>query len=254
MKHILTVVILLIILVGGYYLLMHDAEKISRSTNPVTVTPVSHATFALSWAGETLYADPIGGKEVFSDLAAPSLIFVTDVHGDHLNVETLEAVVTEDTTILAPQAVVDMFTEGLLGKTVVLANGETTEQKGFSIEAIPMYNLPDQGVEIRHEKGRGNGYLIERDGTRVYIAGDTADIPEMRMLTDIDIAFIPMNMPYTMDIERAASGVLAFKPAQVYPYHYRGPDGLADVDRFKELVEEGDENIEVILGNWYPAE
>ena len=115
-----------------------------------------------------------------------------------------------------------------------------------------MYNLPTAANKDFHTKGRGNGYVIERSGKRVYIAGDTAGIPEMRALKNIDIALVPMNLPYTMDVAEAAEAVLAFKPKQVFPYHYRGPDGLADISKFKELVNASNPKIEVVLLNWYP--
>src|SRR5690606_36671567 len=102
-----------------------------------------------------------------------------------------------------------------------------------------------------HSKGRGNGYLLEMDGHRAYIAGDTAGIPEMRALTDIDLAFVPMNPPYTMDVEEAADAVLEFAPVTVLPYHYRTPDGLSDVARFAEIVNEGNPEIEVVQLEWY---
>jgi len=134
----------------------------------------------------------------------------------------------------------------------VLANDEFTAEQELKIQAVPMYNLPDADNKDRHVKGRGNGYIIAGVDFRVYVAGDTAGTPEMRALTDIDIALVPMNLPYTMGVEEAADAVLAFKPRQVYPYHYRGPDGLADVGTFKQLVNAGDPNIEVILAEWYP--
>ena len=119
---------------------------------------------------------------------------------------------------------------------------------GINIEAMPMYNLPE-AADAFHTKGRGNGYVLTIGGKRVYISGDTEDIPEMRALKNIDIAFVCMNLPYTMDVNQAALGVVAFKPKVVYPYHYRGQD----VNIFKKLVNEADKNIEVKLVNWYPG-
>lgn len=115
-----------------------------------------------------------------------------------------------------------------------------------------MYNLPEN-ADSRHTKGRGNGYVINFGGKNVYISGDTEDILEMRHLKNIDVAFVCMNLPYTMDINQAASAVLEFKPKIVYPYHYRGQEGLADVNAFRQRVNEGNKNIEVRLVNWYPA-
>ena len=145
----------------------------------------------------------------------------------------------------------DLLPESLASRAKVLANGENLAEREFKITALPMYNLPGSSQDF-HTKGRGNGYVIGRDDTHVYIAGDTAGTPEMRGLTGIDIALVPMNLPYTMSVEEAADAVLAFKPAQVYPYHYRGPDGLSDINKFKQLVNAGDSGVEVVLLNWYP--
>jgi L-ascorbate metabolism protein UlaG (beta-lactamase superfamily) len=132
----------------------------------------------------------------------------------------------------------------------VLANDETVTDKGVTITAVPMYNIPETD-DSRHAKGRGNGYILEGAGSRVYIAGDTGPIPEMKALKNIDMAFIPMNLPYTMGVDDAALAVLAFAPTKVYPYHYRQPDGFADVAKFKTLVNTGNPDIEVVLLEWY---
>jgi L-ascorbate metabolism protein UlaG (beta-lactamase superfamily) len=113
-----------------------------------------------------------------------------------------------------------------------------------------MYNLREEALQF-HKKGRGNGYVIELAGQRIYISGDTEDIPEMRKLQEIDKAFVCMNLPYTMPVESAADAVLDFKPKKVYPYHYRGQGGLSDVQKFKTLVNTGNSDIEVIQLNWY---
>lgn len=113
-----------------------------------------------------------------------------------------------------------------------------------------MYNLPES-PDSRHTKGRGNGYILQLGGKKVYISGDTEDIPEMRALEGIDVAFVCMNLPYTMDINQAASAVLEFKPKIVYPFHFRGQGGLSDVEGFKKLVNDGDASIDVRLREWY---
>lgn len=114
-----------------------------------------------------------------------------------------------------------------------------------------MYNVPESPSSF-HSKGRGNGYVISSEGKRVYISGDTSATPEMKALQNIDVAFVTMNLPYTMDIEEAADAVLAFKPKVVHPYHYRGQNGLSDIKKFKQVVEEKDPNIQVELLNFYP--
>jgi L-ascorbate metabolism protein UlaG (beta-lactamase superfamily) len=205
----------------------------------------------LQWNNKTIYVDPYGGAEAFAGIAAPDLILITDIHGDHHNPKTLEAIATTNTVIVTCGAVVDQLSENLKSKAVALANGEKTIQTGIDIRAIPMYNLPES-EESRHTKGRGNGYILNLGGKNIYISGDTEDIPEMRSLTNIDVAFICMNLPYTMNIDQASSAVLEFKPKIVYPYHFRGQGGLADVEGFKKLVSEKNKNIEVRLRNWYP--
>lgn len=215
------------------------------------IVPISHATMVLNLGEQTVYTDPVGGADAFKGQPAPTIILVTDIHGDHLDADTLSAISTEDTTIVVPKAVADMLPKSLPGTVVILANGETTTQKGISIEAIPMYNMPESPT-APHTKGRGNGYVITSTGQRIYIAGDTGPTPEMKALKNIDIAFIPMNLPYTMSVEDAAQAVLAFQPKVVHPYHYRGPDGLADINKFKQLVEAGNKNITVDLLNFYP--
>lgn len=258
------ILLAVLMVVGWYFLSSHDTtpasdivsddSAITVTTKPI-VTPISHATFVLDWGGTIIYNDPVGGAEAFEGQPAADIVLVTDIHGDHLNVETLEAVLGENTSLIAPQAVVDELPEALAVRATLMANGEVLadEVNQLSIEAIPAYNLPDQGIEIRHEEGRGNGYLLERGGMRVYIAGDTADVPEMRALTDIDMAFIPMNLPYTMSVEDAADGVLAFAPDEVIPYHYRTPDGFSDVDTFQSIVEAANSDIEVVRLEWYPT-
>ena len=217
---------------------------------PVEVIPISHATAVLRWGDTIFYVDPTGGAAAFEGRPFPDIMLVTDIHGDHFSQETLSAV-SGNVMLVVPQAVKDQLPEKLALRARILKNGEMMTERGFQILAMPMYNLPES-ADSRHTKGRGNGYVIERDGFRLYVAGDTAGIPEMRTLEDIDLAFVPMNLPYTMGVEEAADAVLAFKPKRVYPYHYRGQGGLADITRFKELVNAGNPNIEVILMNWYP--
>ena len=122
---------------------------------------------------------------------------------------------------------------------------------GLFVEGVAMYNLPESS-DSRHTKGRGNGYVLTLGGQRVYISGDTEDIPEMRALKDIDVAFICMNLPYTMDIDQAAGAVLEFLPLFVYPYHYRGGGGkFSDIDKFEQIVTDASD-VQVIRHNWYP--
>jgi L-ascorbate metabolism protein UlaG (beta-lactamase superfamily) len=227
------------------------ADVVQTSQGPLTIQPLQHATLALTWQGKTIYADPDGDAPVFQGIAPPDLILITDIHGDHFNLKTLEALPATNVIIVVPQAVADKMPEALKAKAVVLANGKTTRQLGLTIEAIPMYNLLE-AADAKHTKGRGNGYIITFGDKKVYLSGDTAGIPEMRNLKGIDIAFVCMNLPYTMDVPEAASAVVDFKPKIVYPYHYRGANGLSDTEQFKKLVQDKNKSIDVRTRNWYP--
>jgi L-ascorbate metabolism protein UlaG (beta-lactamase superfamily) len=226
------------------------AETSSEETI-LTINPISHATMVLSYGEDDIFVDPTGGAESFEGFSSPEIVLITDIHGDHLDFDTLKALDLSNATIIAPKAVVDKFPKDLKpGKIVTLNNGDSTTINGHSIEAIPMYNLREEALKF-HSKGRGNGYVLTIGGERIYISGDTEDIPEMRALENIDKAFVCMNLPYTMTVESAVSAVLEFKPKQVYPYHYRGTDGFSDVKTFKTLINQGDESIEVIQLEWY---
>jgi len=232
---------------------IHDQiqEDMTTTTNNIDIIPISHATAVLKWGDVVIYTDPVGGALAFEGQPKPDIVLITDIHGDHFDTETLNGILVENTALIVPQAVADQLPDGLAGELIILGNDETTTRDSVAITAIPMYNLPEKDNSF-HTKGRGNGYVIERAGERVYIAGDTEDIPEMRDLKDIDIAFIPMNLPFTMTVESAADAVLEFQPKQVYPYHYRGREGQSDVGKFKRLVNDGNADIEVVQLNWYP--
>lgn len=223
------------------------ADKIGN----ITIVPVEHASLVLSVLHKTIYVDPVGHVADFNKMKSPDIVLITDIHGDHFSVETLDKLHLENALLVVPQVVADKLPNQYKAKVSVLHNGEDITVKGIKITAIPMYNLPESSTAF-HTKGRGNGYVLNMGGKRVYISGDTEDIPEMRDLKNIDIAFVCMNLPYTMDIRQAADAVLAFKPRIVYPYHYRGQHGKSDVAAFKKMVESKDDSIEVRLRNWYP--
>ncbi len=219
--------------------------------NDITIHPIVHGTLVLSYKEHKIYVDPYGGAEKFSSIPSPTMVLITDIHGDHLNIKTLSGLQTNQAVFVVPEAVANKLPDSLpRAKTIILNNGNTTKVNGISIEAIPMYNLPEDETS-RHPKGRGNGYVLTINNTRIYISGDTEDIPEMRALKDIDVAFICMNLPFTMTEEQAASAILDFKPKIVYPYHYRGRPNMSDTQKFKTLVESKNSNIEVRLRDWY---
>ncbi|HBX67038.1 MAG TPA: MBL fold metallo-hydrolase, partial [Balneolaceae bacterium] len=183
---------------------------------------------------------------LYDEKPAPDVILITHPHGDHLSPEALASLNTTNTSFYVPQAVADEMPEEYLAQTTVISNGESMEYEGITINAVPMYNLPEEGA--RHAKGWGNGYVLSMGGKDVYVSGDTEGIPEMRNLEGIDVAFVCMNLPYTMDINQASDAVLDFEPTIVYPYHHRGQD----IEEFKKLVDAGNKDIEVRLKNWYP--
>jgi len=240
------------IIAGNVHAQLSTPDKIPTSIGDLTIQPVQHASLVLTVNKKVIYADPSGGAELFKGLAAPDMVLITDIHGDHFDSATLATLLTPNTTLIVPQVVADKLPASWKAKAVVMKNGDNSHQSGIDILAIPMYNLPESPTAM-HTKGRGNGYILTIGGKKIYLSGDTQGIPEMRSLKNIDVAFICMNLPYTMDIKEAADAVLAFKPKIVYPYHYRGRGGLSDVNGFKGLVETGDKGIEVRLRNWYPA-
>ena len=224
-------------------------DRIATDAGALVVHPIEHATFVMEWSGKTIAVDPVGGALAFADFPKAELILITDIHGDHLSVETVAALSGPLTTIIGPAAVAEKFPEADRPRISVLANGESMEWEGVVIEAVAMYNI-SAGREKFHVKGRGNGYLLTLGGKKIYIAGDTEDIPEMRALEGIDAAFVCMNLPYTMEVEAAADAVLEFRPKIVYPYHYRGKGGMSDLEAFSAIVAK-DPAIEVRLLEWY---
>lgn len=218
---------------------------------PITVHPVSHASFVMETPAGVIYVDPVGDPAQYEDLPEPDLILVTHEHGDHFEPETLNAIMAGKTQILSNMAVYDLMPPELQAVTQQLANGETTDMIGIEFEAIPAYNITEGRLDF-HPEGRDNGYVFEIGGRRIYVAGDTEGTEEMRGLSGIFLAFVPMNLPYTMDASQAAEAVAEFAPRYVYPYHYRGEDGgTQDPEAFREMLAEAGGETEVRLGNWY---
>jgi len=244
------ILILSILLVSTLHAQRPKADIIKTNEGDLTIQPITHGTLVLQYKGTTIYVDPYGGAEKFKGIAPPDIILITDIHGDHLNMATLEALDTKKATFVVPKAVAQKLTSKYEKQLQVIKNGGMHMQDDFFVSAIPMYNLPED-VNSRHPKGRGNGYFLNLGGKGIYISGDTEDIKEMRKLIDVDIAFVCMNLPYTMDINQAASAVLDFKPKIVYPYHYRGKPDMSDTAAFKKLVNAKNPKIEVRLRDWY---
>ena len=215
------------------------------------VSPVEHASAVIQKGGYTLYIDPVGSSSLYADYPAPDIILITDIHGDHYRQSTLDSLNTSKAKIIVPQAVADRMPASFAPQIDVLGNGETKNRFEFAITAIPMYNLREEAAKF-HPKGRGNGYVVEHQGSRLYVSGDTEDIPEMRQLKDIDLALVCMNLPYTMTVDSAADSVLEFKPKVIMPYHYRGNPNVSDVKKFAQLIEAGNAGIKLEQLDWYP--
>jgi L-ascorbate metabolism protein UlaG (beta-lactamase superfamily) len=220
-----------------------DVEK--TASGNLRIVPITHASVMLQWRGKEIYVDPWSQGD-YSGLEKADLILITDIHSDHMDPKGIAAVKEDDTIIVAPEAVAKVIPEAQ-----VLRNGERKSLimgGALTIEAVPMYNLtrgPSPG-ELYHTKGRGNGYVLDLGGKRIYFSGDTECVPEIKSLERIDIAFLCMNLPYTMTPQEAADCVKAFRPAIVYPYHYRGQDPNVFADALK-----GEKNIEVRVRKWY---
>ncbi len=226
----------------------HAGDTFDTEAGPITVHPVSHASFVMETPKGTIYVDPVGDAAQYADFPPADLVLITHEHGDHYNAETLSALVGETTQLITNPAVFDMLPEDLKGKATAVANAEMAQFAGMNIEALPAYNMTEERKNF-HPEGRDNGYVLNFDKFRVYISGDTEDIPEMRQLSDIDLAFVCMNLPFTMDVNAAASAVSEFAPTYVYPYHYRGRDGgTQDPEAFAKRV---GTDVEVKMGKWY---
>ncbi|HUJ31210.1 MAG TPA: MBL fold metallo-hydrolase [Candidatus Acidoferrum sp.] len=221
---------------------VRPVQTFDTSAGPVKITPVFHASLLIEAGGKTIYVDPAKPGN-FAGLPSADLILITDIHGDHMDPATIAAVSKSGTQIMAPPAVVKTVTSAS-----PISNGETKTWGDWTIEAIPMYNLkrgPSPGA-LYHTNGRGNGYVLTYGGKRFYFSGDTEGIPEMRALKNIDVAFVCMNLPYTMPPDEAADAVKAFHPKIVIPYHYRG----SDLSVFQKGLE--GTGIEVRILDWYP--
>ncbi len=218
------------------------SDTITTSAGPLVVTPLHHATLRFDFAGKHILVDPWSEAPLEGQPKA-DYVFITDIHPDHLDPAALEKVRTPATVTVGPPAVGEKTK-----LTATLKNGETKDFGAFKVEAVPMYNLkrgPAAG-QLFHEKGRGDGFVFTFGDKRVYISGDTECTPEMRALKSIDVAFVCMNLPYTMPVDEAAACVKAFKPRIVYPFHSRGQDPNAFATMLKDTP-----SVEVRIRPWY---
>lgn len=219
-------------------------DHIVTDDGDVIVRPVNHASFVMRWKGMMIYNDPVGGGARYSTFPKADLILVSHTHSDHFEAATLSAVRATNGVIIVPQAVFNSLSTTLRATAMVLLNGASTNLNGVQIEAVPAYNG-------NHARGTGNGYVVTIGGKRFYMAGDTGDVPEMRALQNIDVAFLCMNVPFTMNVTAAASAAKDFRPRILYPYHYRNQDGtFANLNDLKRQI--GTEHgIEVRTRAWY---
>jgi L-ascorbate metabolism protein UlaG (beta-lactamase superfamily) len=242
MKFLLSIVACAALAISAQAQGTRPVQTFRTSAGPVKITPVFHAALEIEAGGKIIIVDPAKPAD-FTGLPQADLILITDIHGDHMDADLVKKESKAGTEIIAPPAVVKTITTAS-----PMANGEKKTWSGWTIEAVPMYNLtrgPAAG-QLFHDKGRGNGYILTYGGTRFYFSGDTEGIPEMKALKNIDVAFICMNLPYTMPPEEAAEAVKAFHPKVAIPYHYRG----SDLTVFqKGLAGSG---VEVRLLEWYP--
>ena len=169
-------------------------DSVATSDGPLVIRPINHASLALLWKQKTILVDPVGSVRIYSGLAKADLVIITHQHYDHFNKETLAGLSGSATLFVAPPTVVAQMPADLRSRTTTLTNGQTRQALGVKMEAIPAYNTTAARLNF-HPKGRDNGYVLTLGGQRLYVSGDTEDIPEMRSLQTIDVAFVCMNLP-----------------------------------------------------------
>jgi L-ascorbate metabolism protein UlaG (beta-lactamase superfamily) len=212
-------------------------DVIPTSSGDLTITFIGHGTLMFRHGGKVIHVDPVSQEADYAALPDADLILVTHEHGDHLDPSAI-AQIRKDGTMV----VVSPSCEGRLEGARVMTNGEEATLAGYHVEAVPAYNIQHMRAEGQpyHPRGNGNGYIITFGDTRVYVAGDTENTPAMKELEGIDVAFLPMNLPYTMTPEMVGDAARAFRPRILYPYHF----GETDTTELVQLLA-GDADIEV---------
>lgn len=197
----------------------------TKDGGELTITFIKHASLMITYQGHIIQVDPVSDYADYSQFPKADVILITHEHADHLDPKAIEALEKPGTILIA-----NANSQKKLGKGTVMKNGDTDRATDYlTIEAVPAYNTTPDHLKY-HPKDRDNGYVLTLGGTRIYIAGDTEDIPEMKNLKDIDIAFLPVNQPYTMTVPQAARAARMFTPKILYPYHYSDTkiEGLAE--------------------------
>ncbi len=195
-------------------------DKIQTRTSFFEIFFIGHGTLYIQYKGITIHIDPWSKLADYEKIPDADYILITHQHRDHLDLAALTTVLKKNTVIIAPPVCKDLIKP--LHQLNIMENGDSIETEVGSLKAVPAYNLThfrEPGLPY-HPKGEGNGYVLNIDGVSIYIAGDTENIPEMKNLENIHVAFLPMNLPYTMTPEMVADAVDSFKPAILYPYHY----------------------------------
>ena len=213
------------------YAAMYDSDTVGTGEHKLVMTFIGHGTLMFEYGGQVVHVDPVLRESDYEGLPKADLILITHEHGDHLDPAAVAKLRKRETEI-----VVNQNSASKLDGVLVMKNGETRTVKGLAIEAVPAYNIVhkrDNGQPF-HPRGNGNGYVVAFGPTRVYIAGDTEYIPEMNGMKDIDVAFLPMNLPYTMTVEMGADAAKAIAPKILYPYHY----GNSDVSKLNGLLKD----------------
>jgi len=211
-----------------------DSDTISTSAGNLKITFIGHGTLMFSFGGKIIHIDPVDEMADYKKFRKADIILVTHEHSDHMDIKAIAKLQTPKTVLIMPESCAKEIKGG-----IVMHNGDINTVNGLKIEAVPAYNIihmRSPGVPF-HPKGIGNGYVISFGDKRVYIAGDTENTPEMKALKDIDIAFLPMNLPYTMTPEMVADAAKAFKPKALYPYHY----GSTDPEKLVALLKDNSE-------------
>lgn len=213
-----------------HLLIAGDYEKdtfLTDSGKEVTITFIKHGSLMLTYEGRQIQVDPVTLFARYSTFPKADYILVTHEHGDHLDAQAIDTLTQADTRLI-----LNPSSREILGKGEEIRNGERLQlTDDILLEAVPAYNTTP-GREQYHPRHRDNGYILTIDGLRIYIAGDTEDIPEMRELKEIDIAFLPVNQPYTMTVAQAVRATKMFSPKVLYPYHF----GETDVKPIKEQL------------------
>ena len=206
-------------------------ETIDTGNGPLKIFFIGHGTLKFSFNGKTIHVDPFSKLTDYSAQPKADLILITHHHGDHLDKTAIAAIHTEKTKTIIPDKC-----KVKLPHATIMNNGEKNEIMGITVEAVPAYNIQHKRKDGNpfHPKGEGNGYILTFGEKRIYVAGDTEVTPEMKQLKNIDVAFLPMNLPYTMTPEMVVDAVKAFKPRVLYPYHYLF--GTTDLPKLEELM------------------